>query len=126
MSLFPVRPRAFRTRNACRDAETDEARFGTIRNAISMAITDARRERDGLSQRLNFYYAQATSLMDNSGDYGKRERVDEATIDNAGKNATSARRRLANLDAQIDRLEELLKQLDQGRSSPATPPEVVA
>lgn len=126
MSLFPARPRAFRTRNACRDAETDEARFGTIRNAISMAMTDARREREGLSQRLNFYYAQATSLMDNSGDYGKRERVDEVTIDTAGKNATSARQRIAHLDAQIERLEELMRQLDQGRSSQTAQREVVA
>ncbi len=126
MSLFPARPRAFRTRNAGRDAETDEARFGTIRNAISMAVTDARRERDGLSQRLNFYYAQATTLMDNSAEYGKRERVDEAAIDTAGKNATGARQRIAHLDDQIARLEELLKQLDQGRSSPAAAREVNA
>ncbi|MHA6730290.1 hypothetical protein [Devosia sp. A369] len=112
MSLFFLRPRAFRTRNSGRDAETDEARFGTIRNAIAMALADARRERDGLSQRLDFYYAQATTLMDNSGEYGQREGADEAAIDTAGQNASRARQRIDHLDTQIGRLEEFLAQLD--------------
>jgi chromosome segregation ATPase len=119
MSLFSLRPRAFRTRNSGRDAETDEARFGTIRNAISMALADARRERDGLSQRLDFYYAQATTLMDNSGEYGQRDGADETAINTAGQNASRARQRIAHLDSQIVRLEELLAQLDQTMAAPA-------
>lgn len=112
MSLFSLRPRAFRTRNSGRDAETDEARFGTIRNAIAMALADARRERDGLSQRLDFYYAQATTLMDNSGEYGQRDGADEAAIGTAGQNASRARQRIDHLDTQIGRLEVFLAQLD--------------
>ena len=55
MALLSLHPRAFRARNPGRDAETDEARLGTISNAISMALNDARRERDGLNQRMNLY-----------------------------------------------------------------------
>lgn len=112
MSLISLRPRAFRTRNASRDADTDEARFGTVRNAISMALADAIRERDGLSQRLDFYYARAATLMDNSGEYGRRDQADEAAIGSAGQNASRARQRIADLDTQIVRLEGLLAQLD--------------
>lgn len=113
MSLLSLRPRAFRTRNPGRDAETDEARMGTVSNAISMALEDARRERDGLSQRLDFYHAQAATLMDNSGEYGRRDSADEVAITAAGQNAARARQRIAHLDIQIVRLEDLLAQLDQ-------------
>ena len=95
MVLLSLRPRAFRTRNPGRDAETDEARLGTISNAISMALADARRERDGLGQRMNLYYAQAASLLDNSPDYGKRNRTDEAAIGSAENSAARARRRIS-------------------------------
>lgn len=113
MSLLSLRPRAFRTRNPGRDAETDEARFGTVSNAISMALADARRERDGLGQRVNFYYAQASSLLDNSDEYGKRDRADENAIGSAEHNAKRARQRMTQLDEQILRLETLLEQVDR-------------
>ena len=121
MSLLSLRPRAFRTRNPGRDAETDEARMGTVHNAISMALADARRERDGLSQRLNLYHAQAATLMDNSGEYGRRESADEAAIDTAGRNASRARLRIEQLDIQIGRLEDLMAQLDQTLAPQAMP-----
>lgn len=126
MPLLSFRPHAFRTRNLGRDAETDEARFGTIRNAISMALADARREREGLSQRLDFYHAQAATLMDNSGDYGKRERADEAAIGTAGRNSARARQRIGQLEAQIRRLEEFLAQLDQVPVPQAVPSQDIA
>src|SRR5215217_7657657 len=111
MVLLSLRPRAFRARNPGRDAETDEARLGTISNAISMALADARRERDGLGQRMSLYYAQAATLLDNSADYGRRDRIDEAAIGSAENSAARARQRVAQLDAQIQRLEELLAQV---------------
>lgn len=111
MVLLSLRPRAFRARNPGRDAETDEARLGTISNAIAMALADARRERDGLGQRMSLYYAQAATLLDNSADYGRRDRVDEAAIGSAENSAARARQRVAQLDAQIQRLEELLSQV---------------
>jgi len=126
MVLLSLRPRAFRTRNPGRDAETDEARLGTISNAISMALNDARRERDGLSQRMNLYYAQAASLMDNSPEYGKRERIDEAAIGSAENSAARARQRVAQLDSQIQRLEDVLAQVGNSFSTKAEPSEGVA
>ena len=39
MKMFTMRPRAFRSRNPGRDAETDEARFGTISNAIVVGLS---------------------------------------------------------------------------------------
>lgn len=126
MVLLSLRPRAFRTRNPGRDAETDEARLGTISNAISMALNDARRERDGLSQRMNLYYAQAASLMDNSPEYGKRERIDEAAIGSAENSAARARQRVAQLDNQIQRLEDVLAQVGNSFSTKAEPSEGVA
>lgn len=126
MSLFPLRPRAFRTRNPGRDSETDEARFGTISNAIAMALADARREREGLGQRVNFYYAQANSLLDNSDEYGKRDRADENAIGSSEHNASRARRRIVQLDEQILRLEALLSEVDRSMAPAPMPSQVVA
>lgn len=122
MTILSLRPRAFRTRNTTRDAETDEARIGTVRNAISMALGDARHERDGLGQRLELYYAKASAVMDSAGDYGERDYADEQTVGTAEQNAARARQRLAQLETQIVRLSELLEQLDR---TLATEPTVV-
>ena len=126
MFLLSLRPRAFRARNPGRDAETDEARLGTISNAISMALNDARRERDGLGQRMNLYYAQAATMLDNSAEYGKRDRIDEAAIGSVENSAARARQRVAQLDSQILRLEEVLAQVGSSFSSKAEPGEGVA
>jgi hypothetical protein len=118
MTILSLRPRAFRTRNTTRDAETDEARISTVRNAISMALGDARHERDGLGQRLELYYAKAAVVLDSSGEYGERDYADESTIGTAEQNAARARQRLAQLDTQILRLAELLDQLDRNLATP--------
>lgn len=101
MSIYSTRPRAFRTRNPGRDAETDEARFGTIRNAITMAKSDARRERDGLFQRL-----EACGAVPN---------LDHVATPAGGQSQqeAQAQRRLAQLDAQIRQLSEVETQLDR-------------
>lgn len=126
MSFLSIRPRAFRTRNPGRDAETDEARFSTISNAIAMALADARREREGLGLRVNFYHAQASSLLDNSGEYGKRDQADENAIGSAEQNAKRARLRMVTLDEQILRLEALLDQVDRNIAPMAVTNEGVA
>ncbi|MGV8855793.1 MAG: hypothetical protein ACOH2L_14230 [Devosia sp.] len=126
MVLLSLRPRAFRARNPGRDAETDEARLGTISNAIAMALADARRERDGLTQRMDFHYAQAANLMDNSAEYSKRSRIDEAAIGSAENSAARARQRVAQLDIQIERLEDLLARAGQCIVRTTTPSEGIA
>lgn len=112
MAVFSLRPRAFRIRNPGRDAETDQVRLETVRNAIAMALGDARRERDGLQQRLDLYHAQAATMIDTSGDYGVRATADETVIRSAEQNAANARRRLQVLDAQIGKFVELMTELD--------------
>ncbi|CDP53702.1 hypothetical protein [Devosia sp. DBB001] len=119
MVLLTLRPRAFRTRNPGRDAETDSARFETIRNAISMALEDARRERDGLQQRIDMHYAQAATVLDNSDDYAARDPHDEAMIRSAEQNASNGRKRLVQLDNQIQQLNRLLSEVD-GTAQPQT------
>ena len=108
MAILSLRPKAFRTRNPGRDAETDQIRLETVRNAITMALADARRERDGLQQRVELYHAQAATMLDNSAGYGRRSVVDEVEISSAEQNAATARARLVQLDAQIERFGTLL------------------
>jgi len=113
MPILSLRPRAFRTRNPGRDEETDTARIETVRNAIAMALADARRERDGLMQRMDTYYAQAASMLDSAADYRHRSTSEETAIRSAEKNATNARRRLEQLDAQIAKFGAMIDALDQ-------------
>src|SRR5690606_1160734 len=119
MAVFSLRPRAFRIRNPGRDAETDQVRLETVRNAIAMALGDARRERDGLQQRLDLYHAQAATMIDTSGDYGTRAAADETVIRSAEQNAANARRRLQMLDLQIGKFTELMAELDSGVAASA-------
>ena len=112
MAVFPIRPRAFRTRNPGRDVETDSARIETVRNAILMAVSDARRERDGLQQRMDLHYARATTMLDAAAEYAERPVSEEAAIRSSEQGAANARRRLAQLDAQIERFEGMIAELD--------------
>lgn len=114
MAILSLRPRAFRSRNTGRDAETDAARFQTVRGAITMALNDARRERDGLQKRIDMYYAKAASIMESSGEYGSRDLEDEAQIGSAEQNAANGRRRVAELNLQIDKFNKLIADLDAG------------
>lgn len=118
MAILSLRPRAFRTRNPGRDAETDVARVETVRNAIIMALADARRERDGLLQRVDMYYAQAATMLDTAAEYSSRPEADEAVIRSAEQSATHARRRLGQLDLQLARFTALLEQID-GTAKPS-------
>lgn len=112
MSILSLRPRAFRSRNPGRDAETDQARIETVRNAILMALADARRERDGLQQRMSMYYAQAATMLDAAADYSDRAESDEAGIRSAEQSAGNARKRVDQLDAQIARFSAMVSELE--------------
>jgi len=112
-SIFSLRPKLFRTRDPARDANTDLDRMMTIRRAFSDAIADAKRERQGLQQRVDVHYAQATSLLDNSAEYGVRSDEDERSISEAEANAARATARIGRIDAQIAKLNEMLAQFDE-------------
>ncbi|WDR03538.1 hypothetical protein PSQ19_05455 [Devosia algicola] len=111
-SMLSWRPKVFRTRNPDRDANTDMDRMMTVRRAIEDAIVSARRERQGLQQRLDVSYAQASNLLDNSGDYGARSSEDEQSILDAEANAAAAKRRIGQIDLQINGLSEVLSEFD--------------
>ena len=112
-SILSLRPRLFRTRNPARDANTDLDRLMTVRRSIADALAAASRERQGLQQRVDVYYAQATNLLDNSGDYGARSDEDEQSIREAEANAAQATSRIAQIDIQLAKLGDMLADLDQ-------------
>ena len=120
MAILSLRPRAFRTRNRGRDAETDAARLETVRDAIAMALADARHERDGLQQRIDMHYARAASVFDSSGEYGERDERDEALIRSSEQNASNGLQRVAQLDAQIQKLTLLMAELDEANVPQST------
>ncbi|WP_332688697.1 hypothetical protein [Devosia sp.] len=109
----PLPPKLFRTRNSQRDANTDLDRLMRVRRTIAAAMDEAVRERQGLEQRLDAFHAQATSLLDNSGDYAERRSEDEQAIGEAEANAAIATSRIGQIDAQIARLGDMLAELDR-------------
>lgn len=112
-SLFSLRPALFRTRNPARDAATDRDRLMPIRHALAGAIAEATRERQGLQQRVDVHYARATTLLDNSAEYGVRSDEDERSISDAEANAARATARIAQIDTQIAKLNDMLAALDE-------------
>ena len=51
-------------------------------------------------------------MLDASDDYARREKADEMVIRTAEQGAAAARRRVAALDAQIEKFGALILQLD--------------
>lgn len=117
-SLLSVGNRLFRTRNPDRDANTDKDRFMTVRRSVVSAIESAHREREGLQIRLDVYYAQATNLLDNSGEFGERSVADEGAIADAERNAAAARHRIDQISVHMDQLNAVLANLDATLAQP--------
>lgn len=111
-SILSVGNRLFRTRDASRDASTDRDRFMTVRRSLLAAIDGAQREREGLQTRLDVYYAQATNLIDNSGEFGNRSPEDEGAIEEAERNAAAARLRIGQISEHMEQLKTVLATLD--------------
>jgi chromosome segregation ATPase len=118
-SMLSLRPKLFRTRNPARDSNTDLDRLMSVRRAFAAAIADAEQERQGLQLRVDVYYAQATNLLDNSGDYGTRSREDEQSIADAEAQAVTATARIGQINAQIVKLGTMLAEFDRTMSDTA-------
>lgn len=118
-SILSLRPKLFRTRNPARDANTDLDRLMTVRRAMADAIADAIREQQGLQQRVDVYHAQASNLLDDSGDYAQRAPEDERSILEAEANAATATRRIGQLGEQIAKLSGMLEELDRAADGSA-------
>lgn len=112
-SILSLGTRMFRTRNPARDAGTDMDRFMTVRRSIGVALESATRERQGLQQRVDVYYAQATSLLDNSAEFGLRSDRDEDAIQDAEANAATASRRIKQISEHIEQLNAMLSTVDE-------------
>lgn len=118
-SMLSLRPKLFRTRNPARDSNTDLDRLMAVRRAFAAAIADAEQERQGLQLRVDVYYAQATNLLDNSGDYGQRSHEDEQSIRDAEAQAAVATVRIGQINAQIVKLGATLAEFDRTMSDTA-------
>lgn len=103
----------FRTRDPRRDAATDAERLQHVRSALSAALEEARRERDGLQRRVDLDYGRAASLLDEAEDYEFRSPAEEAEIAEAERHAGVALARVRGLAGQIALFERLLNELDE-------------
>jgi hypothetical protein len=110
-SILSFVPRMFRTRDPSRDAGTDRDRLLSVRVAIVGAIESATRERDGLQQRVEDYYASASHILDQA-DFEDRPAADEQAVREAERQGAAGLRRIAAIDAQLLHLNRLLDELD--------------
>ncbi|NJO53417.1 MAG: hypothetical protein HC829_00035 [Bacteroidales bacterium] len=96
----------FRTRSAGRDREKDLKRLGTVRDVVSAALTDARKEHDGLRRRYETTQADAAFLYEDT-DAIRPERLDRLEVQ-----LMAASTRLAALVDQIERLETVAAEVE--------------
>jgi hypothetical protein len=118
-SILSFMPRLFRTRSPARDATTDRDRLLSVRAAIVAAIESATRERDGLQQRVDDYYASASHILDQAS-FEDRAEGDEQAVREAERHGAAGLARIAAIDAQLVRLNRLLDDLDE-QNTTATP-----
>ncbi len=111
-SIFSLAGRMFRTRDPARDANTDRERLLQIRVAIAEAIAGATRERDGLQQRVDDYYAQASHILDQGG-YESRSSAAEQEVVEAERQGSAGLRRIAAINAQLEQFHQLLLDVDE-------------
>src|SRR5690242_2536717 len=117
-SILNLVPRMFRTRSPSRDASTDRDRLLTVRAAIVAAIESATRERDGLQQRVDDYYASASHILDQAS-FEDRAASDEQAVRDAEQQGAAGLRRIATINGQLLHLNRLLDDLDEQNASAA-------
>jgi len=117
-SILSFMPRMFRTRNPSRDAGTDRDRLLSVRAAIVAAIESATRERDGLQQRVDDYYASAIHILDQAS-FDDRAASDEQAVRDAEEHGAAGLARIAAINAQLLRLNRLLDDLDEQNAGTA-------
>ena len=111
--------RRFRTRDPGRDAHTDQQRLDTIRLAVTDAIESATKERAGLKRRVDDYYAVVSQIVDNS-DYEERSARQEREASEAERQGRVGLTRLARLDAELERYQQILTVVDGIRDAAAS------
>ena len=94
--------RAFKTRSADRDAETDRSRVNSIVEAIENALKAAEQEQSGLSRRVEDVLARAAVTIGNGTDeYLERDALDNHHQDLFSIEISSGERRLSELATAI-------------------------
>ena len=89
------------------------------REAISIAaIESATRERDGLQQRVDDYYASASHILDQAS-FEDRAPSDEQAVRDAEQHGAAGLARIAAINAQLLRLNRLLDDLDEQNAGAA-------
>ena len=111
-SILSFTNRLFRTRSPDRDASTDRDRMMNVRAAVVAAIESATRERDGLKQRVDDYYAAAGHILDQA-EFGERSARDEQAIVEAERHGGAGLRRIVAINEQLQRLNSVLDFVDE-------------
>jgi hypothetical protein len=84
----------------------------TVRRAVVAAIESATRERDGLKQRVDDYYAAASHILDQA-EFGERSARDEQAVVEAEQQGSAGLRRIAAINLQLKRLNSVLDFVDE-------------
>jgi hypothetical protein len=94
--------RAFKTRSADRDAETDRSRVNSILEAIENALNAVEQEQSGLSRRVEDVLARAAvTIGDGTDEYLERDALDNHHQDLFSIEIASGERRLRELATAI-------------------------
>jgi hypothetical protein len=94
--------RAFKTRSADRDAETDRSRVNSILEAIENALNAVEQEQSGLSRRVEDVLARAAvTIGDGTDEYLERDALDNHHQDLFSIEISSGERRLRELATAI-------------------------
>ena len=99
----------FKARSADRDAQTDQARIGSILEALDTALHAAEQEQAGLSRRVDDVLARSAVTLGNGTDeYLDREPLDSHHQDLFGIEISNGQRRLKELATTITHLKFLM------------------
>lgn len=100
----------FKARNSDRDKTGDQARLAALMRHISDVRMGVMKERRGLERRYSDFIGQASHLVDTGYD-GERDAAAEASLTRVEDNALYARRRMAELDYQLESLDGLVERV---------------
>jgi hypothetical protein len=104
----------FRLRSSTRDENADARRLSSIERSLSIAITEAKSEREGLQRRLDAARQQASIWLGNqTSEYLDREPESERLLVEAEQNLIAGEKRIHKLKAHLDHLARVLELLQQ-------------
>jgi hypothetical protein len=104
----------FRLRSSTRDENADARRLSSIERSLSIAITEAKSEKEGLQRRLDAARQQASIWLGNqTSEYLDREPESERLLVEAEQNLIAGEKRIHQLKAHLDHLARVLELLQQ-------------